>query len=299
MSFGSKSSSPTTSTTVQSSEPWSGVKPFLEQAYGDMSKTYQNADKSYYTGQMKADENASQRQGLLTQQALFQNAQDTGFGDAFMQMANDTASGKYLTLDSNPNFQGAVDSILRPINQNFTEQVLPALRDTAINSGYYGGTRQGVAQGIAARELNNTITDKVAKLGYQNYATERQNQLAAGDLLKQGLLTQALPSDLLITTGEGLQALDQAKIDNQIAQDQYNSIAPYAPYSNYISMLQGAGTTTTGTTTSSGTKSNSILNALQGGAGGAMLAKTLMTSANPWNLASYGILGALGGGLFG
>jgi len=69
-----------------------------------------------------------------------------------------------------------VSNAARRIGENFAEQALPALRQGAIMSGQYGGSRQGIAEGIASRGLAYSIGDMAANLYNQAYQQAQQQR---------------------------------------------------------------------------------------------------------------------------
>lgn len=87
---------------------------------------------------------------------------------------------------NNPYFQQAVQSAIRPVTENFQEQVMPGIRQGAQAAGQQGSSRQGIAEGIAARGYMNTVGDISANMGNQAYAQGLQAVQASGQL-GQGL----------------------------------------------------------------------------------------------------------------
>lgn len=83
---------------------------------------------------------------------------------------------------NNPFFQSAVQSAIRPVTQNFQENVLPSIQSGAIQSGQLGGSRQGIAQGIASRGYLDTVGDITANMGNSAYAQGLNAVSNAGQL---------------------------------------------------------------------------------------------------------------------
>jgi len=109
-----------------------------------------------------------------------QYIQDVGFNNGAipaidkLMAAGDPANNQY--------FQGAVQAAIRPITEQFTEQVLPSIRSGAIGAGQMGSSRQGVAEGIASRGYMDTVGDITAQMGNQAYGQGLQAMQAAGGL---------------------------------------------------------------------------------------------------------------------
>lgn len=113
----------------------------------------------------------------LTTQAIggFQHAADAG----------------NLGLNALSGNQGAIDTLFNPFQNDVLNQVKSQygdlanlttnnVNDQATASGAFGGTRQGVAQGVALGQLNKDLGNQIAGLQYQGYndAMGRAGQLA-------------------------------------------------------------------------------------------------------------------------
>ena len=109
--------------------------------------------------------------------------QDKGFNwGAMPAMQQLLAAGD---PSSNPYFQQAVQSAIRPVTQQFQEQVMPGIKSGAIGAGQMGSSRQGVAEGIASRGYMDTVGDITANMGNSAYAQGLQAMQAAGGLGSQ------------------------------------------------------------------------------------------------------------------
>lgn len=119
----------------------------------------------------------------------------------------------------NPYLDQVVQGATRSLNRNFTDNTLPAIRQEAVQAGQVGGSREGVAQGIAASRLNEDVSDITARLyanAFDQGAAERglalnlgataagQNQNAAletarlNEAIRQGGVGQSLSAADLI-----------------------------------------------------------------------------------------------------
>lgn len=106
-------------------------------------------------------------------------------GSAAQQLYN---AGNF---NNNPAFQAALQSAIRPVTQQYQETVLPSIRQGAQEAGQMGGSRQGIAEGLAARGYQDTVGDISANMGNQAYAQGLQALQASGQL-GQGLTSQGL-----------------------------------------------------------------------------------------------------------
>lgn len=59
----------------------------------------------------------------------------------------------------NPALEGAAQAAINPLITNFQRSVLPGIRSGAVQSGGFGSSRQGVAEGIASGDLMKSIGD--------------------------------------------------------------------------------------------------------------------------------------------
>lgn len=111
-----------------------------------------------------------------------------GTGGALDAMGQLNQAGDF---QNNPAFQQALQSAIRPVTQNFQEQVMPAIQQGAQGAGQMGGSRQGIAEGIAARGYQDTVGDISANMGNAAYAQGLQALQASGQL-GQGLAGMGL-----------------------------------------------------------------------------------------------------------
>lgn len=165
-------------------------------------------------------------------------------------------SGDVLSPDSNPALRQYMETAAQPVWDQLTRQALPAIRGEAVTSGQYGGSRQGIAEGIAtgdaARAVANSNAD-IANHGYQ----------AGLDALTKGLsLTgstqqaQVQPGVSTSAVGEQQRSLNQALLDEAANKYYYNQQAPFTTGSQLASIaasLPGGSVSTQGTTASAGT----------------------------------------------
>lgn len=90
--------------------------------------------------------------------------------NANLSGAVDFALGDILT-QGNPYSQAAMDSATRQITDNFVQSVLPQLGSAAQRAGAWGGSRQGIVEGLAAGETAKAVGDTAANLAARNYET--------------------------------------------------------------------------------------------------------------------------------
>ena len=80
------------------------------------------------------------------------------------------------------------DSIISKITRNTTENIFPQIRGGAIASNQYGGSREGIAEGLATSRMNQDIAGALAPL-YGSAFENAQNRMQG---TAEGLNAQAL-----------------------------------------------------------------------------------------------------------
>jgi hypothetical protein len=144
--------------------------------------------------------NAIQGQGAPAPQTQFGNVDATG-------ALNTALNSNGL----NPYTGQIVDAALRSSNDQFNTNVLPSIRTEAGQASQVGGTRQGIAEGIAARGLAQQQGDIISRLYGQAFDAGSADRNAALGLVGQG--QQANVNAAL--TGRGLN-LEGAKIGSNL-----------------------------------------------------------------------------------
>lgn len=101
----------------------------------------------------------------------------------------------------NQALQDATQSGLGQINRNFQRNIMPSINTGAAMTNTSGGSRQGIAQGLAASDANQQASDFVNRMYSDNWGQQMQNQLGAygqmGQL--QGQQNQAQQAGMAMT----------------------------------------------------------------------------------------------------
>lgn len=82
-----------------------------------------------------------------------------------------------LNANSNPAMQSYMEAALRPLNSQFSNVTMPGIAGDAITAGGYGGSRQGIAEGLAAQGLSQASGDTTAKIASEGYGQGLQAML--------------------------------------------------------------------------------------------------------------------------
>lgn len=213
----------------------------------------------------------------LPGQVTNMNAAYSGLNPQYNQLIGENnflTSGAVLRPESNPALQGAIEAASRPTIENFNNSILPGLKSDAISAGGFGGTRQGIGEGLAAQGATQTIGDiaaQMANTNYQaglgamtqgfgnaaNFMSGKQNTLAGqqslaantGNILSQTLL----PAQLKDAVGAQQGAMQQALLSEQVQKYVNQQMIPFSAAQDVASMAFGMpGGTTNSTSTQPG-----------------------------------------------
>lgn len=278
---------PDTVTTVSTQAPWGPQQKYLEEIFAEAEKNYKGPNPAYFPGQVTAalDPATKAAQDLMLSNAT--NAQT--------QADQAAATSKWMMTDAmdvskNPYLQAAIQAAINPMMQNFygAGGQMQQLRGGAGDAGQYGGSRQGIAEGIATRGLTQKIGDTSSQMSYQGYQSGLDAAKHALSLAPQTMKMQVAAPTMMDAVGTQRQAYEQKLIDDQIAKWNWEQNLPaekLAVYRNTITGNYGG----TGTATAPAGSSNPYLSA----AGGAL------TGYSVGNMVGYpgvgAILGAAGG----
>lgn len=122
-----------------------------------------------------------------------------------------------LSTTANPYLQGQADAITRTATNNLNRNILPGIGSGAVAAGGYGGSRQGIAEGIAIGDTNKGITDSLSNLYSNAYGQNQQYNLGLGGLGNQ--LTLGLGGLALGSQGQNMNFYTQQRgLDQSGAQ---------------------------------------------------------------------------------
>lgn len=256
----------------------------------------------------------------LQQQMIGLTGQNVGSTNPAFAQAGQTAAGvagytpgSFLTGDMsaymNPYLQNVEQAALGNMDQAY-KQTLNTIGDRAINAGAFGGSRQGVAEGVAASETARQMGDLSAQLraqGFQQASGMMQSDMdramqgqqlnlqaagMQGDLANAGQNAYLQSIQSALSAGALNQAQAQALLDQ--AENQYNLMrnVPLEQLNIRLAALGGTQVPTSSTQTSRTPTSG---NPFVGGLGGAMSGAQLGSMFGPIGTG----IGAIGGGLLG
>lgn len=169
-----------------------------------------------FAGPRVADFTGQQQAGLGMTDALAASlgAQAGTAGAGFQQFAGGANVG------NNPFLEDAIAGTRESAFRDLSRNQLPAIRNNAIGAGGIGGSRQGIAEGLALSDLNRDLANQEGMMRQQQFNQDQTNQLQA--LIQQSniLSGQTAGQDLRLRTGALQQGQDQANID--ASREQFN-----------------------------------------------------------------------------
>jgi len=151
---------------------------------GSTSQARQNSQQSIWGAQSPYLEDLYAQGQQALGGAIEQNNQMIpGIQEAF---------GNQLNPQGNPYLGDMAESGLGQLQQNFG-QTLSQIRGGAVSTGSLGGSRQGVAEGIAARDMGTQATNFMSSLFGNNYQQDQNRSLSALQLAPQMANQQFAP----------------------------------------------------------------------------------------------------------
>lgn len=270
----------------------------------------------FFEGQTYVSPSAQTQQALSQQEALANQASPVlqQAQQAYTQALGgigQTAQGGFL--QGNPYQQAMMQAATRPIEQQFSNQVLPSIASLYSKSGRYGSGAMQNALGQATEAQTRALGDITSNLAGQQYQYERglqqqaqlgQAQLAAAAPSIYG--QQFLPSQQLAQVGAAREAIAAQPLQEQMQRFQFQQQLPYQQLSGYLSSVYGSPMGSYGTQSqSTSMPSNPIINTAAGAGLGYLGGQAIGSFINntPFSLTSpsgYGLGGgALGGALGG
>ena len=219
-----------TSTTVQNSQPWSGVEPYLKYGFNEAKDIYRSGLPQYYPGSTVVPFSPQTEAALqgTENRALMGNPLNFGA----QNYANSVLQGDYLN-QGNP--------YIGQLTQSISDQITPQ-----VQSAWAGANRSGGAGQTEA--LSRGMTNALAPYMFGNYQQERGMQqqamgaapgLAATDYQDLGMLGQV---------GAQREDLQRQILGDQMNRWDFSQNMPAQKLAQYMGMLQGGtgfGTQTT------------------------------------------------------
>jgi hypothetical protein len=244
--------------------------------YGAANAWFNQTPGSYFPGSTVAGFTPEQQNAWQLQQQGAQQGANAG-----NQLWN-SFSNQLNTFDpaGNPWLDQAVGAMRQNSQQQFDRQTAPQLQQAAITSGGLGGSRQGIAEGIARGDLNQGMMNTEAAMRNQAYGqglnyqsslygmAPGQAQAASALWTGPGAVSQGIANQQL--------GMNQARLSDEVARWNYQrdlQAQRINQYGGMLGQIQG------------GTQSGILpqqQNPWTAGIGGALAGSQLGSSLSNW-----------------
>ena len=250
-------------TTTQKADPWEPLQPYIKgmlpdfaRAAGDIAPYY---PEQTYAGFDPLQEQAMSQQLDYANSDPLQNAIRSQFG------ALDYGLNSVYDPQSNPVINDYIASATRPLSQAYEEMVGNTLSGGAEGAGGFGGSRQGVAEGLAGRSYLDAVGDTSTNIYNNAYNKGLDQQTKMMALAPQTMQAGLFPSGIADQVGGRYQGQNQLGIDESMNRYNYDNNIEYSRMNDFFNTMMGQGfgsSTTTGPNPNAG---NTAANMLGGG----------------------------------
>jgi len=246
--------------------PWQAVLP------SSQMQQHANNQLMFYDALNAVGAGANSRQGQVAdalaggQTSALANSVAAGLGNVPQQYGLTQYGGPY---SENPYLTQQIQNAANDTTRIMNEQLLPQNRSQAINSGQYGGSRSGIAEGITRRGIGEEIAQLAHGMRFDDYNNWMNRQLQAGQIgtgfalgqagatnqnaaMNQDRLRSAADiysrqagqgmdmNNLLYQRGAMDRAMSQEIVDADKARWDYGQQSPMNWIGQYMNILQGA-----------------------------------------------------------
>lgn len=228
-------------TSTSTKNPWGPMQPYLTGIAGQANNLYQQTAgmPDYMRGMYTTYFNNLNNQQNSPMSGMFNAAisRNLGFGGGVQGI---DPSNAYMQLMSgqpnNPAMRAMADSVATQYNNNLAQNILPQIRSGAQAAGQYGGSRQGIAEGLAIGQSNQGLAGALANM-YGNAYSQAQNNMygATTNLANQQF---AAPYNSMAAYGNFNNSQNNAMLGGIGAAMQANNY-PWQALGNYSSMING------------------------------------------------------------
>ena len=227
------------SSETTTAEPWAGIQPYLTKGFQEAAGIYDKFSPAYYGGVTQAGFSPDQ----LTAQAGVRDWATKGspnvMNPALSAYQYGTGTG-VVDVAKNP----YVKDMAAQAAKDAYAQLNPALagiRGGAIQSGGYGGGRQGIAEGTAIAGAADAANAAAAGIYSDAYRTglghQSQTLGQTGGIINAGFQ----PYTQLGQSGAEQQAREQRLIEDAKAAHDFQQNLPYNRLDQYSGAISGVG----------------------------------------------------------
>lgn len=179
-------------------------------------------------------------------------------------------------LGMNPYVREAIDAATEPIFRRLTTDVLPQVRGQAVAAGGYGGSRQGIAEGLAAEGAQRAAANAAAQIALGSYQSGLESMVKGLGLAPTVFQAALMPAQQLMMAGamerEAGERLTQEAAQREVANRMRN-VGLAEELARIAFGMPGGGMAAIASVPTQGT--NPVAAGLGGALSGAELAKML------------------------
>ena len=177
-----------------------------------------NALQQYepYPGEFIAQPTEAQQESINLRIAQLPQLRDVGVST--MGLGEDMASGRFLDMEQNPYAKAAFSAAVAPVQQDLFQRALPMITSRSMENNSYSGVRSQLAKVSATEAAGRVAGDITSGMALDIYGKERQLQLAAPEVIRQGIALQDLEASQLGRVGQAQWQFEQAELQNDIAR---------------------------------------------------------------------------------
>ena len=256
------------------------IRPFLTEGLKQAQEIFLRQQPSFFPGQTYVNPSQASQEALAAQEQIARSASPSlavGQG-AFLQSAgglSQTAGGGFL--QGNPYQQAMMQAATRPLQQAFSEQVLPGISSLYSKSGRLGSGSMERALGQVSESYGRALGDVTSNLAGTQYQAERglqqQAQMGLANLAQAAPSIygqQFLPAQQLAQVGAQQEAIAAQPLQEAMTRYAYEQRLPYEQLSGYLSSVYGSPLGSYGTQAQQLPQTNRTVGALGGALAGGL-----------------------------
>jgi hypothetical protein len=233
----SSSSRPSgTSTTVVNRDPWSVQQPYLTTGFG-RAETLLDQPQQFYPYSTVVPYSP------VTEEALTGVESRARAGSPLTGAAQEnilsTVQGDYLSPESNPYLASAMEAATRPMQERFTQDVLPGISGAFSQAGRYGSGLMANQQQRAAEAYQRQIGDVTSAMAYRNYADERARQMEATQMAPAMAELDYGDLQRLGAVGGAREKIAEAELQEDISRFAQEQVAPRDALREFMATVGG------------------------------------------------------------
>jgi hypothetical protein len=212
---------------------------------------YQSGGPKFFPGQTFAGPTAQETAGRTAASGYA-----TGVGQSLVDSAikNDQFflnPDNVFNVGNTPGYGAVRQGIVQDTTRNLTESILPGIRGSAITGGGLGGSRQGIAEGLAVGRTNDALSKNLGALDMSVAGMNMQANQAAAARAPQTFALGLQPAQTQANVGAAIRGDTQQSIDANRERFNFEQMAPLLNL-QALQSLTGTAGQYGGTTTSQG-----------------------------------------------